>query len=101
LVDHDSPSPAVTEVREHIAQSLQSTLADVSIDQTVMERRSGKEYDFNGQFLEDWLRSHPEAGTTDIIVIQIFFLPVRHAGPSGDIEQICVKALTAPQTHAL
>jgi len=94
LVDHGSPSPAVTEVREHIAQSLQATLPDISIDQAVMERRSGKEYDFNGQLLENWLKSKAEKGVSEIIVIQLFFLPGRHAGPGGDIEQICVKALT-------
>ena len=94
LVDHGSPSPAVTKVREHITQALQATLPDISIDQAVMERRSGKEYDFNGQLLEDWLKSQAEAGTNEIIVIQLFFLPGRHAGPGGDIEQICVKALT-------
>ena len=93
LVDHGSPSPAVTKVREHITQALQATLPDISIDQAVMERRSGKEYDFNGQLLEDWLKSQAEAGTNEIIVIQLFFLPGRHAGPGGDIEQICVKAL--------
>ena len=94
LVDHGSPSPAVTKVREHIAQSLQATLPDVSIDQAVMERRSGKEYDFNGQLLENWLKSEAEKGASEIIVIQLFFLPGRHAGPGGDIEQICVQALT-------
>jgi len=94
LVDHGSPSPAVTKVREHITQALKATLPDISIDQAVMERRSGKEYDFNGQLLEDWLKSQAEAGTNEIIVIQLFFLPGRHAGPGGDIEQICVKALT-------
>jgi len=93
LVDHGSPSPAVTKVREHITQALQATLPDISIDQAVMERRSGKEYDFNGQLLEDWLKSQAETGTNEIIVIQLFFLPGRHAGPGGDIEQICVKAL--------
>jgi len=94
LVDHGSPSPAVTVIREHITQALQGTLPDISIDQAVMERRSGKEYDFNGQLLEDWLKVQTEAGANEIIVIQLFFLPGRHAGPGGDIEQICVKALT-------
>lgn len=94
LVDHGSPSPPVTAVREHITQALQATLPDISIDQAVMERRSGKEYDFNGQLLEDWLKVQAEANANEIIVIQLFFLPGRHAGPGGDIEQICVKALT-------
>ena len=44
--------------------------------------------------LEDWLKAQTEASANEIIVIQLFFLPGRHAGPGGDIEQICVKALT-------
>jgi len=98
LVDHGSPSPAVTAVREHITNSLQKTLPDISIDQAVMERRSGKEYDFNGMLLEEWLDkqandSSSKDTSTEVIVIQLFFLPGRHAGPGGDIEQICVNAL--------
>lgn len=90
LVDHGSPVPRVTEVRQHLASSVQSALADgVQLDQAVMERREGKQYDFNGQLLQDYLNEKAQAGARSAIVILMFFLPGRHAGQGGDIEEIC------------
>lgn len=90
LVDHGSPIPRVTEVRQHLAQQLQDRLADgIGLDQAVMERREGKEYDFNGELLEHWLSQKAEAGAKSALVIMMFFLPGRHAGENGDIVQIC------------
>ncbi len=90
LVDHGSPLPSVTQVRLHLAQTVQEKLgADIHIEQAVMERREGKEYDFNGDLLEQWLTSKAEAGEKSALVILMFFLPGRHAGEGGDIEEIC------------
>jgi len=90
LVDHGSPSPIITEVRKSVAERLQSLLGDnIQLSQAVMERREGKEYDFNGELLADWLTTQAKAGVANIIVAMLFFLPGRHAGACGDVEEIC------------
>lgn len=90
LVDHGSPIPRVTEVRQHLAQQVQSRLADAtSLEQAVMERREGSEYDFNGDLLEHWLNQKAQAGEKSALVVMMFFLAGRHAGENGDIVQIC------------
>lgn len=90
LVDHGSPVPRVTEVRKHLANSVQKRLpADVILEQAVMERREGPEYDFNGQLLENWLLDKAAAGESSALVIMMFFLPGRHAGEHGDVVEIC------------
>lgn len=90
LVDHGSPIPQVTAVREHLAASVQSMLGDnIQLDEAVMERREGSEYDFNGQLLADYLGKKAAQGVKHIAVIMMFFLPGRHAGEGGDIEEIC------------
>jgi sirohydrochlorin ferrochelatase len=90
LVDHGSPVPRVTEVRKHLAQTVQQKLpADCQLEQAVMERREGKEYDFNGALLQDWLTEKAQAGERSAIVILMFFLAGRHAGEGGDIVDIC------------
>jgi len=92
LVDHGSPVQRVTEVREHIASQIQTKFA-IQIDQAVMERREGAEYDFNGILLEDWLMKKAASGESTAIVTLLFFLAGRHAGKGGDIEQICEKVM--------
>ncbi len=90
LVDHGSPIPQVTAVRQHLAQTVQGKLPqDVLLEQAVMERREGKEYDFNGDLLKDWLTHKAQSGETSAIVVLMFFLPGRHAGEGGDIVEIC------------
>lgn len=94
LVDHGSPSRKVTEVRKQIAQNLLPLLDNnISLEQAVMERREGSEYDFNGELLEDWLTQQAENGETAIIIALMFFLPGRHAGVNGDIDMICHSVL--------
>jgi sirohydrochlorin ferrochelatase len=90
LVDHGSPVPQITEVRKRVAQSVDVMLGESqSLAEAVMERREGKEYDFNGELLADWLRAQAEQGVTTVIVAMLFFLPGRHAGTCGDVETIC------------
>jgi len=95
LVDHGSPVPRVTAVREHIATYLKSefSLSDLQLEQAVMERREGSEYDFNGALLEDCLIKKAESGEKTAIVSLLFFLAGRHAGEGGDIVQICEKVM--------
>lgn len=90
LVDHGSPSPRVTEVRKHLANTIQKKLPDgCLLEQAVMERRDDKQYDFNGELLKDWLIKKVTDGETSVVVILMFFLPGRHAGEGGDIVEIC------------
>lgn len=90
LVDHGSPNPRVTEVRKHLANAVQNDLpANCHLEQAVMERREGKEYDFNGDLLKDWLITKASSSENSAIIVLMFFLPGRHAGSGGDIEEIC------------
>lgn len=90
LVDHGSPVPQITEVRKQVAIHLQTLLGEeVELGQAVMERRAGEAYDFNGPLLEEWLKEQAKKGIIEIIVAMMFFLPGRHAGECGDIEEIC------------
>ncbi|MCF6190665.1 MAG: hypothetical protein L3J51_09305 [Cocleimonas sp.] len=90
LVDHGSPSPQITAVRNRVAKEVQAKLGqEIKLEQAVMERREGKEYDFNGELLEGWLIAKAEQGEVSAIVSLLFSLPGRHAGEGGDIESIC------------
>lgn len=90
LVDHGSPTPRITQVRQHIATALTTWLGnEKELDQAVMERREGAEYDFNGPLLQDRLVQMAQSGKKGAIVCMMFLLPGRHAGTSGDIVQIC------------
>jgi sirohydrochlorin ferrochelatase len=96
LVDHGSPIPAVSEVRRWLARQLAQRLADdsdpgVELGEAVMERRPGAEYDFNGELLEDRLRAlAADDLSTPVILSMLFLSPGRHAGPGGDIAEICM-----------
>ena len=90
LVDHGSPLPAVNAVRQHIAAGLNVKLPEgVTIDQAAMERREGKEYDFNGELLADYLSRLAKSGEDHATVLLLFLLAGTHAGEDGDIVQIC------------
>lgn len=90
LVDHGSPIPEVTAVRQYLAGELQKLLDEsIGFSQAVMERREGSEYDFNGALLEEELRELAKRDAAKKIVLaMLFFSPGRHAGPGGDIEEI-------------
>jgi len=89
LVDHGSPRREVTEVREAVGNQLRSLL-NLKGDRLVtasMERREGPEYAFNEPLLETALRA---CSPDDSVIVTLLFLsPGRHAGPGGDIAQIC------------
>ncbi len=91
LVDHGSPIPEVTAVRQYLARTMMDCLpAGVQISEAVMERRDGAEYDFNGPLLEQHLRVLAEEDPHQAIHLSmLFFAPGRHAGSKGDIPQIC------------
>ncbi|NEV60893.1 sirohydrochlorin chelatase [Thiorhodococcus minor] len=89
LVDHGSPIPEVTAVRRWLADRLQERLGSgARLEQAVMERREGPEYDFNGPLLEDLLGRLAEEDATRPVSLSMLFLSAgRHAGPGGDIAE--------------
>lgn len=95
VVDHGSPLPQVTAVREYAADELARRLPPRDqVMQAVMERREGREYDFNGDLLERLLdRLGSEEVEHRILVAMLFLLPGRHAGPGGDVAEICATAM--------
>jgi hypothetical protein len=95
LVDHGSPAKAVTDVRNELACQLAGHLGpDYTVAPASMERREGAAYDFCEPLLEKLLRSTGwNAG--EVIVAMQFLLPGRHAGPDGDVAEICRAAETA------
>ncbi len=92
LVDHGTPRIAVNEVRNHLAAQLAVLLkGEVSaLEASSMERREGEEYAFNEPLLENLLGS--VGFQKDVILSMLFLSPGRHAGPGGDIAEICEAA---------
>lgn len=89
LVDHGSPAKAVTEVRNELACQLAGRLGpDYIVSPASMERREGAAYDFCEPLLERLLRT-PGWNAGEVVVAMQFLLPGRHAGPEGDVAEIC------------
>ena len=86
LCDHGSPIPEVTACRNALATSLRKELGlkPEELIACSMERREGAEYDFNEPLLEDALQS----ARGDAVILMLFLLPGRHAGPDGDVATI-------------
>lgn len=95
LVDHGSPIPEVTAVRNYLAGQLSVLLADEAscITFASMERRDGDAYRFNEPLLEDLLAS-PTLAHSNVILSMLFLSPGRHAGEGGDIAEICEQAMS-------
>jgi sirohydrochlorin ferrochelatase len=94
LVDHGSPKPEVTAVRNYLAAELSCRLAGKArtVRAASMERRPEPEYDFTKPLLEELLRD-PLYGNRLVVLSMLFLSPGRHAGPEGDIAQICKEAM--------
>lgn len=92
MCDHGTPAKPVNDVRELVARQLSSLLAsEVSgVRCCSMERREGKEYDFNEPLLERLLGT--EGFEQKVIVSMLFAGPGRHAGENGDVAMICADA---------
>jgi len=92
LVDHGSPASEVTAVRNEVAAQLAAFLSDdvrvVEVAACSMERRPGPTYVFNEPLLETLIAREEwrgNAGTRSLIIVaQLFLLPGRHAGRTGD-----------------
>ncbi len=96
LVDHGSPLPQVTAVRDALAAQLALRLqAEVAaLAPASMERRPGPAYAFNEPLLADLL-ARPPFHSGPVVVALLFLSPGRHAGPHGDIARICAAAQAA------
>ncbi len=96
LVDHGSPVAVVTAVRNELAQQLGGLLGSrvAAVAPASMERRAGPEYDFCRPLLSDQLAAPPWNSGRVIVAMQ-FLLPGRHAGPAGDVAEICRAAEAA------
>jgi sirohydrochlorin ferrochelatase len=93
LVDHGSPVAAVTAVRRWLAAMLALRFRDLaSVAEAVMERREGRQYDFNGELLEHALATAAKGAEQTILAMQ-FISPGRHAGAGGDIDGIVREAM--------
>jgi len=93
LVDHGSPQPAVAAVRDHLGAQVRVELGHEieALGVASMERRDGDAYAFNEPLLAAALRRAPfDRG--DVVVALQFLSPGRHAGPGGDIAEICASA---------
>lgn len=92
LVDHGTPRIAVNRVRNVLAERLREALGDAvrAVAPSSMERREGDDYAFNEPLLENLLGTG--AFTGDVVLSMLFLSPGRHAGPGGDIAQICAAA---------
>jgi hypothetical protein len=91
MVDHGTPLPEVNQVREDVGEQMRQLLgSEIGLFSTcAMERRPDPQYDFNNPLLEDLLQLWMEAGVHEVVLSQFFLLPGRHAGPGGDLAQIC------------
>jgi sirohydrochlorin ferrochelatase len=88
LVDHGSPVPAVTAVRNWLAAMLRVRFSGMAtVAEAVMERREDRQYDFNGELLEHALATAAQKTEQAILAMQ-FISPGRHAGLGGDIDAI-------------
>ena len=93
LVDHGTPTRAVNAVRQRLLKLLKAMLnGHIShLAAASMECREGPQYKFNEPLLENLLeRDGYNRG--DIVISMLFLLPGMHAGPGGDIENICAQA---------
>lgn len=83
VVDHGGPSPASAAVRDEIASATRRTLAG-EIGALIAASMEGE----HPPLLADVL-ARPEFAGGDVIVAPLFLSPGRHAGPEGDVAQIC------------
>ncbi len=98
LCDHGSPQAPVTAVRNRLAAHLRDVLAAEveSVTACSMERREGDAYAFNEPLLASLLSTAPHDEGEVVVALQ-FLSPGRHAGPGGDVAEICATAEAAAE----
>jgi sirohydrochlorin ferrochelatase len=93
LCDHGTPLATVTAVRNRLGALLTEALRGHAseVDVASMERREGDEFAFNEPLLATRLRT-PPFNVGEVVVLLQFLSPGRHAGPGGDVAEICEAA---------
>ena len=99
LCDHGSPIREVTAAREDLAARLRQklNLSTEALLGCAMERRAGPEYAFNEPMLADAMAR----AQGKVVVLMLFILPGRHAGPGGDVATLCAQHAPAHVTWQL
>jgi sirohydrochlorin ferrochelatase len=99
LCDHGSPIREVTAAREDLAARLRQklNLSTEALLGCAMERRAGPEYAFNEPMLADAMAR----AQGKVVVLMLFILPGRHAGPGGDVATLCAQHAPANVTWQL
>jgi sirohydrochlorin ferrochelatase len=93
LVDHGSPQRGVAAVRDFLGGQLRRLLGgEVAV--ASMERRPEPEFAFTEPLLDGLLRDK-DFGQGEVVVALQFLSPGRHAGPGGNIAEICAEAMRA------
>lgn len=90
VVDHGGPSPKSAAVRDRVAAEARARLGD-GVAGVTAASMEGRDHAHARPFLADVLRD-PGLPSRDVIVALLFLSPGRHAGPGGDIAQICAAA---------
>jgi sirohydrochlorin ferrochelatase len=93
LVDHGSPQRGVAAVRDFLGGQLRGRLG-VKVAVASMERRPEPEFAFSEPLLAGLLRDK-NFGQGEVVLALQFLSPGRHAGPGGDIAEICAGAMRA------
>lgn len=93
LVDHGGPSAASAALRDDLARHVRRTLGS-AIGPLAASSMEGD----HPPLLADVLTAEPCSGRATIVA-PLFLSPGRHAGPGGDIAQICTEAATAAGTR--
>ncbi len=93
LVDHGSPLREVTRVRDRLSTMLAEELGELveQVAPASMERRPEAAYGFNEPLLQNLLKE-TEWNSNNVVIAMLFLSPGRHAGPVGDIGNICAAA---------
>ena len=86
VVDHGGPSPASATLRDQLAEEIRRELAG-DIGPLAAASMEGN----HPPLLADQLRA-AEFATRAVVVAPLFLSPGRHAGPEGDVAQICAKS---------
>ena len=94
MVDHGTPARDVNRAQERVGAQLRELLKEevAEVRACSMERRPQSEYDFNEPLLENLLRDKATCPVQEVVVAQFFLSPGRHAGPDGDVANICREA---------
>ena len=87
VVDHGGPSPLSAALRNQIADMVRLLLGS-TVGPVVAASMEGEEHPHNHPVLADQLRA-PGFNSGPVIIALLFLSPGRHAGPGGDIAQIC------------